>query len=106
MVYLLQGCHAEIAKCKLSSLSIVLLVYFIQELTIILSAYMIFAGSCGHVLSLMIHRQWKSGRFHTGRKRRLRQGDAHGQFLLTLRPLQRGCFQSKPYVVYDKAGVR
>ncbi len=68
----------KIANCKLSALSSILHVYFIQEITIILSAYMIFAGSCGHVLSLMIHRQWKSGRFHTGRKRRLRQEDAYG----------------------------
>ncbi len=49
---------------------------------------------------------WKSGRFHIGHKRWQRPGCSDGQFLLTLHPLQRGCFQSKTYSGFDKAGIR
>ncbi len=49
---------------------------------------------------------WKSWRFHAGRKRCLRPGCSHGQFLLTLHPLRRGCLQSKLGAVNGKAVVR
>ncbi len=48
---------------------------------------------------------WKSGQFHTARKRCSIPGRFYGQFLLTLDPLQRGGLQGKTDAVYDKAIV-
>ncbi len=64
--------------------------------------YQYWAGSSTSII--LCH--WKCGRFFTGRKRCQRPGRFHGQFLLILHPLQRGCLQIKTFAVYDKAVIR